>query len=68
MRELKSYLHEIYKKSYYKYVGLQCLPNVCTMSYMSAQCPKILPNVFAVKSRISSDMFYGLVELEKDEL
>jgi hypothetical protein len=54
-------------------MSAQCLPNVCPMSAqcllnvcpMSAQCPICLSNVpnfcpmsFAVKSRISSDMFF----------
>merc|ERR1719203_1805425 len=41
------------------------VPYVCLMFLISAQCPICLPNVpnfcpmsFAVKSRISSDMFY----------
>ena len=52
MRKLKSLiLHEKYRKSYKKYGGLQCLPNVCPMS---APCPQFLLNVHNAMSPISA--------------
>ena len=50
-------------------MSAQRLPTVCTMSPICAQCliclpnvPKFCPMLFAVKSRISSDMFWFTIE------